>query len=133
MTNPPAQGTALVIPPETQTTFPEILALIQGSESMNDEERQYWINILPIMTPEQVANLKQILANEKSQLAAIDKKYSKEISALGQEDLLRRADDQRRSRREELKSAERKDEETEDVKAEDLLKKIEADGIGGGV
>ena len=100
---------------------------------MNDEERQYWINILPIMTPEQVANLKQILANEKSQLAAIDKKYSKEISALGQEDLLRRADDQRRSRREELKSAERKDEETEDVKAEDLLKKIEADGIGGGV
>lgn len=128
MTNPPAQGTALVIPAETQAKFPEILALIQGSESMNDEERQYWINILPIMTPEQIANLKQILDNEKSQLAAIDQKYSREISALGQEDLIRRADEQRRTRREELRNAERKDEETEDVKAEDLLKQIETQG-----
>ena len=124
----PTPQTALVIPPETLAKFPEILALIQGSESMNDEERQYWINILPIMTPEQVANLKQILDNEKSQLAAIDKKYSKEISALGQEDLLRRADEERRSRRETLYSAERKEEEAEDVKTEDLLKKIEAGG-----
>ena len=95
---------------------------------MNDEERQYWINILPIMTPEQVANLKQILNNEKSQLAAIDQKYSKEISALGQEDLLRRADEERRTRREKLHSAERQEEEAEEVKTENLLKKIEAEG-----
>ncbi|MEK7563790.1 MAG: hypothetical protein AAB544_05380 [Patescibacteria group bacterium] len=124
----PSSASALVIPPETQTKFPEILTLIQGSESMNDEERQYWINILPIMTPEQVANLKQILNNEKSQLAAIDQKYSKEISALGQEDLLRRADEERRTRREKLHSAERQEEEAEEVKTENLLKKIEAEG-----
>ena len=48
---------------------------------MNDEERQYWINILPIMTQEQLKNLEDILMNEKQQLAAIDAKYNKEVVA----------------------------------------------------
>ncbi|TSC57284.1 MAG: hypothetical protein Greene041662_999 [Candidatus Peregrinibacteria bacterium Greene0416_62] len=128
---PSPSQTTLVIPPETQQKFGEIIALIQASESMNDEERQYWINILPIMTPEQVQNLRQILDNEKTQLAAIDQKYSKEISSLGQEELIRRADEERRSRRQKLASAERQSEETEDTQAEDLLKKIETEGLGG--
>jgi isopropylmalate/homocitrate/citramalate synthase len=128
VTTPPTPATTLVIPPETQEKFGEILLLIQGSESMNDEERQYWINILPIMTPEQIGNLRQILDNEKSQLASIDRKYSKEISDLGQQDLLRRADEQRRTQRQKLKSAEQQSEEAEEVDAEDVLKKIEAEG-----
>lgn len=127
MTNPPTTST-LIIPPETQQKFGEIIALIQASESMNDEERQYWINILPIMTPEQIGNLRQILENEKTQLAAIDKKYSKEISALGQEELIRQADEERHNRRLKLKTAERQSEEAEDTVTEDLLKKIETDG-----
>lgn len=134
MTNPPTQGaaaTSLVIPPETLEKFGEIIALIQASESMNDEERQYWINILPIMTPEQVGNLRQILDNEKAQLAAIDRKYSKEISALGQEEVIRQADEQRQQRRQKLQAAERQSEEAEDTDAENLLKKIETDSAGG--
>lgn len=129
-TPPPTSGSqaTLVIPSETQQKFGEIITLIQASESMNDEERQYWINILPIMTPEQVANLRQILDNEKTQLAAIDKKYSKEISTLGQEELIRQADEERRNRRQKLKAAERQSEEAEDTQAEDLLKKIEIEG-----
>src|SRR3990167_7643617 len=78
--NPPA--TALVIPPEIQAKFGAMLTLIQGSESMNNEERQYWINILPIMTPEQLKNLEEILASEKKQLAAIDAKYKKEAASI---------------------------------------------------
>ena len=124
----PTPAPTIVIPPETQQKFGEIIALIQASESMNDEERQYWINILPIMTPEQVGNLRQILDNEKSQLAAIDKKYSKEISALGQEELIRQADEVRRNRRLKLKTTERPSEEAEDTQTEDLLKKIEIEG-----
>jgi hypothetical protein len=79
--NPP-QASGLVIPAETEAKFGPLLALIKGSESMNDEERQYWINILPIMTPDQLKNLEDILQNEKQQLAAIDAKYSKEMSAI---------------------------------------------------
>lgn len=43
---------------------------------MNKEERQYWINILPAMTPEQRKNLEEILQSERAQLAAIDAKYA---------------------------------------------------------
>lgn len=43
---------------------------------MNLEERQYWVSILPIMTPEQIKNLEEILVHEKEQLAAIDAKYA---------------------------------------------------------
>ena len=127
---PPPQGTSttLVIPPETEQKFSDIVALIRSSESMNDEERQYWINILPIMTPEQVENLRKILTTERDQLSAIDRKYSKEISTLGQEEVLRRAGELRNSRRKELTQQEAASEEAEDKVAEDLLKKIEVEG-----
>lgn len=70
------QTSGLVIPPELQQKFSALLTLIIGSESMNNEERQYWINILPIMTEDQIKNLEDILSSEKKQLAAIDAKYS---------------------------------------------------------
>jgi hypothetical protein len=117
-----------VIPPETEQKFSDIVALIRSSESMNDEERQYWINILPIMTPEQVENLRKILTTERDQLSAIDRKYTKEISSLGQEEVLRRAGEVRSSRRKELTQQEAASEEAEDKVAEDLLKKIEVEG-----
>jgi len=64
------QTGSLVVPADTELRFGPILALIRGSESMNNEERQYWINILPIMTQEQIKNLEEILTSEKKQLAA---------------------------------------------------------------
>ena len=68
MPDPKAQpSTTLQIPPDTQAKFGKFVDLIKGSESMNDEERQYWINILPIMTPEQIKNLaalRQIAAGQ---------------------------------------------------------------------
>lgn len=80
MANQQPQGTAgLKIPADTQSKFAALIELIKGSESMNDEERQYWINILPIMTGEQLKNLEEILVNEKEQLAAIDQKYAEKV------------------------------------------------------
>ncbi len=75
----------LTIPADVQAKFGPLIELIQGSESMNTEERRYWINILPIMTPEQLKNLEEILMNEKKQLAAIDDKYTKESATIGDE------------------------------------------------
>jgi len=98
---------------------------------MNDEERQYWVNILPIMTPDQVANLKNILTNERQQLSAIDKKYGKEVAAVQQEEALRRADELRRSRRNARAAQEHKNQEAEDRETDALLKTIEGGGPGG--
>lgn len=43
---------------------------------MNDDERRYWIDILPLMTDEQVQKLEGILTREKDQLATIDQQYA---------------------------------------------------------
>ena len=122
---PDPKTSSLVIPDETKKKFPEIIDLILGSESMNDEERQYWINILPVMTPDQLSSLKDILDTEKKQLAAIDKKYAKEIETIGAKKLVEKTEAERRKRRmsrhEQESTAHAQDEEF----ADELLKKIE--------
>ena len=117
--------TGLTISDELKKKHPELIALIIGSESMNDEERQYWVNILPIMTPEQIQNLKEILMNEKTQLEAIDKKYSSEIAQIGQQQLLTKATEERRNRRSILQEEEDKNQEEESKKEAELLRQIE--------
>ena len=92
---------------------------------MNDEERQYWVNILPIMTPEQVQNLRDILTNEKQQLAAIDQKYAKEVQQMGQEQFVAQVQEERHRRLEQRQSAEQNQKQEEEQATEDLLKQID--------
>ena len=117
-----AQG--LTIPDDVRKNHPELIDMILRSESMNNEERQYWINILPIMTPDQVENLQGILMNEKKQLAAIDRKYSKEIEQIGEVQLLKKVEEERRSRRTTRQTSEKKSEMKEKGKTEDILQQI---------
>jgi hypothetical protein len=67
----------LVIPEETKKQFPDIVELIVHSESMNNSERNYWLQVLPVMTEPQVAELRDILETEKRKLSEIDQKYAK--------------------------------------------------------
>ena len=128
--SPSTQG-GLQIPPELQQKYGDLLELIKHSESMNDEERQYWINILPIMTPEQIQNLRDILENERKQLAAIDAKYQTEIEKLGEAEVIRQTEEERRTRRLQRSSTEATHKEKEDAAADDLLKQIEDTGQTG--
>ncbi len=116
----------LVISPEIQEKFSPLLELIKASESMNNEERQYWINILPVMTPEQIKNLEDILQNEKKQLAAIDEKYSnqaEESKRLDNSKVLGEKIKTQKRKREEIEQEETKKEE---IAEEDILGKIQA-------
>lgn len=92
---------------------------------MNDEERQYWINILPIMTGEQVKNLQDILENEKKQLSAIDQKYSQEMQKIEQEEFLRKAEEERRKKRQSRSATESSTKKQEETDASNILKQIE--------
>jgi cellulose biosynthesis protein BcsQ len=118
-------GANLIIQPEVREKFGPLLDLIIHSESMNDEERQYWINILPIMTDEQIKNLSDILQNERSQLAAIDAKYAKEIEQVGQEQFLKRVGEERQQKLEERKQEEETNRRAEEGHADDVLRQIE--------
>ena len=130
---PPAQqpvAAGLQISEETQKKFKDLIELIKKSESMNDEERQYWINILPIMTPEQIQNLREILENERKQLAAIDAKYQTEVDKVGQAEVIKQTEEERRKRREERTGKESAYKEQEEKATEDILKQIEGSGAG---
>jgi len=122
-----AKPAAVQIPDDLRQKFPELIELILKSESMNDEERQYWVNILPVMTPEQVQNLRDILTNEREQLAAIDRKYSKEIEKIGSDQLLRKVDEERRKRREDRSKTEDQARMEEEEKTADILGKIQSE------
>jgi len=121
----PQAPTGVQIPEELKTKFPALIDLILHSESMNDEERQYWVNILPVMTPDQIQNLTDILVNEKQQLAAIDRKYAKEIERIGESQLLQKVDEERRARREQRSMQEQSARAEEETRTSEILGKIQ--------
>ncbi len=79
MADDPQATTGITIPDETRAKFPELTEMIISSQSMNDEERQYWADVLPIMTEEQIDNLRGILNNEKEQLDEAESEYEEDI------------------------------------------------------
>lgn len=66
----------LSIPADIVEKFGELIELVKASRSMDDSERQYWIDVLPIMSEDQIQNLRDILDNEKKQLAEAAAAYS---------------------------------------------------------
>lgn len=64
------------IPDVVKEQHPDLVEMILKTKSMDDDERQYWFHILPIMKEDQVAELRKILVTEKEKLAEIEKKYA---------------------------------------------------------
>jgi tetratricopeptide (TPR) repeat protein len=75
--------------------------LMNTSESMNDEERQYWRSIIPVMTLRQRMEFLAILGNERTELLKIDGKHSEEMQKAGVSEAVakRERDARRRNRR----------------------------------
>lgn len=73
---------------ELQVKFPELIELIIATESMDDDERQYWFDIMPSMTDAQIDRLFDILETEKRKLQELEVKYQKEIKALNEKHLI---------------------------------------------
>lgn len=112
------------IPDMVRKTYPDLVPLILETESMNDDERQYWFQILPIMTDEQVKKLREILVNEKDQLAEIDKQYNREVKQINEKHVTEWKDFERQDKRVQLQSAEKKVEQQEKTEEEALLSQL---------
>lgn len=113
------------IPADIAAKYPDLEALIMGTESMTDEERDYWFQILPIMTDEQIQKLIGILTHEKEQLTKLDSEYQDQIQKLDQKNMLEAKEHEQRAKREALKKQEAAHEETESKAQEELLKKLD--------
>ncbi len=120
-----ADASTIVVSDELKQKFGPLIELILGSQSMNDEERQYWINTLSVMKPEQVQSLTEILTREKEQLIAIDKKYANVLSKAEEKRAVEEIGKERQEKQSQRKASEEEAEKTEQQTEEEILKKIQ--------
>lgn len=116
------------VPQTVKEKYPDLVALLLKTESMNVEEREYWFQVMPVMSDEQIVKLHDILTNERSQLKKIDNEYAQQISKLGQSHRREwnsfEASEKKKARLE----LEKQHEENELQHEELLLKKLQDDG-----
>jgi len=113
------------IPQVVLDKYPELVELIKKTESMSVEEREYWFQILPIMTEDQVTRLKTILAEEAAQLSKLDDQYQGELAKLNKKHLEEWNVFEKKQEREARKAEEASHEVTEKKAEEDILKQLD--------
>lgn len=113
------------IPESVKSQFPDLVALLIKTESMNDEERDYWFQVLPIMNEDQIIKLRTILVNEREQLKKIDTEYDAEMKKLNDVHKNEWNAFEEQQKKIALREAEASHEEQEQQKEEDLLKKLQ--------
>jgi hypothetical protein len=73
---------------EIQAKYPDLVKLVLATESMDDNEKQYWFDILPSMNNEQVDRLFTILDTERVKLEELERKHQEEIKTLNGKNLI---------------------------------------------
>ncbi|MBT5017081.1 hypothetical protein HN748_02070 [Candidatus Peregrinibacteria bacterium] len=116
------------VPDYIREKYPNLEQLINETESMTNEEREYWFQILPIMTDKQIQKLRGILIHEKEQLAKLDKEYETELSKLNQKHIMEWKEQDRKEKRDTLKKQEVEAEKEEKDAEAELLEQMEALG-----
>ncbi|MBT4917120.1 hypothetical protein HN709_04300 [Candidatus Peregrinibacteria bacterium] len=115
-----------IVPKLVREKFPDLVKLIYETESMNAEEREYWMQIMPIMTEEQIVKFREILVNEKEQLSKLDKEYESEVSRINKTQAAPPIDEEKLKKKlAQIKEAEKSEEEAEKSEEEELLKQLE--------
>lgn len=113
-----------IIPALVRDKFPDLVKLIYETESMNTEEREYWMQILPIMSEEQIVKFREILVNEKQQLAKLDNEYENEVARINKSQPAEIDEVKMKEEITKIKKAEATSEEQEKSQEEELLKKL---------
>ncbi len=123
-----ASGTAkpekYSIPKLVKDKYPDLVELIKVTESMDDQEREYWFQIMPIMTAEQIEKFRNILITEKEQLQALDKEYEEELNRLNEKHLLEWKEFESKEKSKAIHDAEQANSASEKQMEEDLLAKL---------
>jgi uncharacterized protein YsxB (DUF464 family) len=94
---------------EIQVKYPDLVDLVLHSESIDNNEKQYWFDILPSMTDEQIDRLFNILMTERRQLEELNVKYQDEIKTLNEKHLIEWQSLQSKKAREKVSAEEKTD------------------------
>lgn len=105
-------GKTFYISDEMQAEYPELIKLILATESMeDDEEKQYWFDIMPSMNDSQIDRLFNILETERKKLEELELKYQEEIKWLNEKHLIEWQEFQSRDAKKKIAQAEAEDQE----------------------
>lgn len=102
-------GFTFTILDEIQVQYTELVDLIVGSESIDNNEKQYWFDILPSMTHDQIDRLFNILMTERHQLEELNMKYQEEIKTLNEKHLIEWQSLQSQKAKQQVQKAEQSD------------------------
>ncbi len=91
---------------------------------MDNNEKQYWFDILPSMTDEQIDRLFEILETERKKLEELEIKYQEEIKSLNEKHLIEWQELQSKENKEKIQKAE-EDDKKQWASAEDVLKMLD--------
>jgi Spy/CpxP family protein refolding chaperone len=116
-------GYVFTILDEIQSQYNELVKLVLATESMDNTEKQYWFDILPSMTDEQVDRLFDILETERKKLEELEVKYQDEIKTLNERHLIEWQEFQSKESRDKIKQAEANDKD--DQNTENILKMLD--------
>ncbi|MDQ5968521.1 MAG: hypothetical protein QG561_54 [Patescibacteria group bacterium] len=94
---------------EIQLQYGELVELVLGSESIDNNEKQYWFDILPSMTNDQIDRLFNILMTERHQLEELNLKYQEEIKMLNEKHLIEWQALQSQKAKQQVQQAEKSD------------------------
>jgi len=83
------------------------------------------MQIMPIMTEEQIVKFRDILVNEKSQLSKLDKEYESEVARINKTQAPVIDEEKLKKKLLQIREAEKAQNEDEKTKEEELLKQLE--------
>ena len=115
-----------IVPDLIRDNYPDMIKLIFEAESMDNEEREYWLQIMPIMDDTQAKKLMDILTNEKTQLKKIDD--AKQAEEAKKAEIDQASIDKERISREKMEKLQKKEniaEEAESEEEDNLLRQLE--------
>lgn len=104
-----------------EAQYPELIKLVLDTKSMEDDEKQYWFDIMPSMTDDQIDRLFNILDTEKKKLEALDEKYKSEIKRLNEKNLIEWQEFQLKDSKQKIAAAQAQD---KDEDADEVLKML---------
>lgn len=114
-----------IVPRLVREKSPDLVKLIFETESMNVEEREYWMQIMPIMSEEQIAKFREILVTEKQQLEQLDQEYEGEINKINTQHASQLDEVKMKERMQQIAQEESASEKSESEEEELLLKKLQ--------
>ncbi|MBU1151912.1 hypothetical protein KJ632_03755 [Patescibacteria group bacterium] len=113
-----------IVPRLVRDEFPDLVKLIFETESMNEEEREYWLQIMPIMAKEQILKFREILINEKDELTKLDQEYEQEMTKINAKKNVELNEEELKAKLEYLKNSETEHEQAENEEEANLLDQL---------